>query len=524
MLNKNKLHKYEFSIEAPTEVGSVVEAVLGLRHRYLLGFIFSYIHNTVIVQSLKKELEAKVPGLRLSLLKHEAKRGARFVVFGYDDQPYEENVEAEIISILDAEKSGLQTELKSCKRDLVKKYFNDHLTNIPNIYKLRKDLQECHDVTLLDVTIDDFKSINSFYGFLVGDYVLEQLALYLQKVPDADVYKMPGGEFILLMHKHFSYYDLKDYLEEFYERISQLYITYTDVQISLDFTIAACTAHSIENILSKLSMALLYAQKNKLPYFIYEDRLEFESNYRKNLDMTTKVREAIKNDKLVAYYQPIIDNATGEVSKYETLARLVNEDGEVLAPDQFLDISKKTKIYNAITKKMIESAFDMFADNDYEFSINISKDDIINQDTYDFIIEKLKNSPISDRVVFEFVESDAISEVDKILEFVNEIKRYGAKIAIDDFGSGYSNFSLLINMKVDYIKIDGSLISNIDRSWSSLLVVESIVEFAKKLNVRVIAEYVYSSTIYSKVKALGIEYSQGFYIDKPRLDIKDTAI
>ena len=117
-----------------------------------------------------------------------------------------------------------------------------------------------------------------------------------------------------------------------------------------------------------------------------------------------------------------------------------------------------------------------------------------------------------------------MSETEHVLEFVKEVKRYGAKIAIDDFGSGYSNFSMLAVMKVDYIKIDGSLISNIDRNENSLLVVESIVDFARKLGISVIAEFVYSSTIYSKVKELGIEYSQGFYIDKPRIDIKETSI
>ena len=523
-MKKNRLHRYEFEILNPADIGGILEELERIEQKYLLGYIYAYMHNTVIVQSLKKELEKRLPSMKLSLRKHEHKRGAKLIVYGFDCPPFGEDLEGEVISSLEEERTHLSKDLKICKQDLIKKFFNDHLTNIPNIFKLRKDLQDCQDVTLIDITIDEFKSINSFYGFLVGDYVLENLAQYLLDVPDADVYKMPGGEFILLLHRHYSYYDLKEYLDEFYEKVSQLSVTYSEVQISLDFTIAAATAHSIDNILAKLSMALMFAQKNKLPYFIYEDRLEFESNYRENLAMTTKVREAIKNDRIVAYYQPIVDNTTGQVAKYETLARLVNDEGEILAPDQFLQISKKTKIYSAITKKMIKSAFEMFADNDYEFSINISVDDIINQDTYYFIIEKLRNSDLSDRIIFEFVESDAISGAERTLEFVKEVKRYGAKIAIDDFGSGYSNFSMLVNMKVDYIKIDGSLISNIDRSWSSLLVVESIVDFAKKLNVRVIAEYVYSSTIYSKVKELGIEFSQGFYIDKPRIDIKETSI
>jgi EAL domain-containing protein (putative c-di-GMP-specific phosphodiesterase class I) len=357
-----------------------------------------------------------------------------------------------------------------------------------------------------------------------GDFVLEQVGEYLRHTKEAKVYKMPGGEFVLLFHRHFSYYELQHYLQEFYEKIIHLYVDYNNAHISLEFTIAAATAHSIDNILAKLSAALMYAQENNLTYYIYEDQLEFNNNFKENLILLTKVRDAIKKERIVAYYQPIIDNATGKISKYETLARLINEDGEILAPDQFLALSKKTKLYNNITKTMLRSALKMFANSEFEVSINISKDDIINNDTYEFIINELKNSKNSHKIVFEFLESDAIIEEKRILEFVTEIKRYGAKIAIDDFGSGYSNFSMLINMKVNYIKIDGSLIANIDTSWSSFMVVESIVEFAKKLGVEVIAEYVHSSTILSKVKALGIEYSQGFYIDKPRIDISETVI
>ncbi len=132
-------------------------------------------------------------------------------------------------------------------------------------------------------------------------------------------------------------------------------------------------------------------------------------------------------------------------------------------------------------------------------------------------LEKVKNSEASKRVTFEILESEAIEDFKKIEKFISEIKRYGAKIAIDDFGSGYSNFSYLIRIHVDYIKIDGSLIHNIDVDKSALLVVETIVSFAKKLGIKTVAEFVHSSVIMDKVKELEIDYSQGFYIDEPSI-------
>ncbi|NPA65372.1 MAG: EAL domain-containing protein [Epsilonproteobacteria bacterium] len=523
-MEKRAFKKYTYPIEAPNDIPDIIEKIKSLEHPYMLGLIYSYIHNTVIVQSLKKELQNTLPKIKLTYAHQRVKRGAKLVIYGFDYDVKDATFEAEVITLLEEKSRQFENDLKNCRKDLVQKYFNDHLTNIPNIFKLRKDLQECEDITIIDVVIDDFKSINSFYGFLVGDYLLEKVAEHLVGLSNASVYKMPGGEFILVIEKYFHYYELKEYIENLYEMISSLEIYYNDVKIGFDFTLASCTAHSIENILAKLSMALMYAKEHKLPFFIYEDRLELNSHFKENLALISKVRNAIKNDRIVAYYQPIIDNKTQKVVKFETLARLFDEDGEVLAPDQFLDISKRTKLYYLVTRKMIQSAFYMFENNEFEFSVNISKDDILNQETFDFILDTLKKSPASDRVIFEFLESDAIKEADRIIEFVNEIRRYGARIAIDDFGSGYSNFSMIINMKVDFLKIDGSLISNIDTNPNSLLVVESIVDFSKKLGVEVIAEYVHSSTILSKVKKLGIEFSQGFYIDKPRIDIDKTEL
>jgi EAL domain-containing protein (putative c-di-GMP-specific phosphodiesterase class I) len=123
-------------------------------------------------------------------------------------------------------------------------------------------------------------------------------------------------------------------------------------------------------------------------------------------------------------------------------------------------------------------------------------------------------------VTFEILESEAIQDFKRVERFIAEVRRYGAKIAIDDFGSGYSNFSYLTKMNPDYIKIDGEIIKDIDVDRAAFLVVETIVAFAKKLKIETIAEYVHSSMVMDKIKELEIDYSQGFYIDKPSSEIK----
>ncbi len=182
-------------------------------------------------------------------------------------------------------------------------------------------------------------------------------------------------------------------------------------------------------------------------------------------------------------------------------------------------MQKKIKVYNRVTKLIIDKSFDAFEDNKLEFSINLSIEDTMNGEIFKYILEKLKHSKASNRVTFELLESEAIQDFKRVERFIVEVKRHGAKIAIDDFGSGYSNFSYLTKMSIDFIKIDGSLIRDIDVDRNSLIVVEAIVEFAKKLGIKTIAEYVYSSMVMDRVKDLGIDYSQGFYVDKPSVSI-----
>ena len=296
-------------------------------------------------------------------------------------------------------------------------------------------------------------------------------------------------------------------------------IKYQDSIITVNLTLASSRSDTNENIFSKVSMALKYAKDNNLAFWIYEDSMKFENEYEQNLSISNKVRYAIENSKIIPYFQPMIDNKTGKIYKYECLARLLDKNDNVISPNLFIPISKKIKVYNLVTKTIIEKSFKAFEDNNFEFSINLSIDDVMNNDIYKFIINKLQKSSISKRVIFEIVESEAILDFVHILKFINEVKRYGAKIAIDDFGDGYSNFSYLIKMNVDFIKIDGSLIKDIDVNKNSYLVVETIVDFANKLGIKTIAEFVHSSTVMDKVKEIGIDYSQGFYIDEPKVHI-----
>jgi len=511
-----------FNLTSSAEVSNVVEKMKHFQKNSILIHIVSFMHNTVLVQNLKKEISKILSQAVVVSLKHDDKSTTSVTLFTTDKIVDMEHLSDEVLNVLSHDNSIKDKSIKDYRNQLFSRYFTDHLTNLPNLYQLRKDLQSNEEHGLILVKIDNFVTINNFYGFVVGDYVIEEVGRYLKEnLTDNQVYRLSGAEFALTLEKNLGFYELKEYLEKLYEQIKNFVVNYQDTRIFVDFTLSSSSASikSSSSIFSKVSMALKYAQDNKVPFWIYEDRMNFENEYKRNLQLSEIVRDGVETSKVIPYFQAIMDNKTGKIVKYECLARLVDKNEKILSPILFIPIAKKIKVYNEVTKSIVNKSFEMFEDKDFDFNINISIEDIMNSEIFNFLINKLKDSSAAKRVTFELLESEAIQDFSKVERFINEVKRYGAKIAIDDFGSGYSNFSYLIKMQVDYIKIDGSLIENIDVDKQALFVVETIVEFARKLGIETIAEYVHSSSVMDKVKHLNINYSQGFYIDEPSLKL-----
>jgi len=414
----------------------------------------------------------------------------------------------------------LKKELEFARAKLMEQFYVDYLSSLPNLYKLRSDLENNENFTLIILNIDNFKILNDFYGFLVGDFILESVANKLRFFfDDISVYRVASDEFAVVLDERLNFYELKTYLQELSKKISHLEFTYAHTNIYVDATLSSSSSIDNTNIFSKVNMALKYAKEESLKFWIYEDNMQIGNEYENNIKFAIKIREALDTDGLIPYFQPIIDNITGKVVKYEALSRLVDKDGIVHPPNMFIPAAKKIKVYDKVTKEVIRKTFDIFKDNGLEFSINLSFEDIINPEIYKFIIDKLKESCMGSYVTFELLESERVKDFQKVVRFFNEIKRYGVKVAIDDFGSGFSNFSYMTKLSPDYIKIDGSLIKELDVDKNAQIVVETIVDFAKKLGIKTVAEYVHSSTVLSAVKKMGIDYSQGFYIDKPQPQI-----
>jgi len=414
------------------------------------------------------------------------------------------------------------TNQKKIEKELKDKLYKDQLTNLYNRLKLVEDLEELVNPTIAIVNIDDFKEINDFYGHEIGDFVLQEFGKFLNnfcKKYRFSVYKLSGDEFAVLSKRFYPRHDFETFIQLLISTVEKKVFQIGDYEVHLNITIGVCDEK--ENILSKADMALKQAKEKKKPYLFFDKSLDLSKRYAKNISIVKELKRAIENDNVVVYYQPIINNSTGIIEEYECLVRLIDSRGNILLPSKFLDIAIKSKLYPKITKIVVQQAFNKFKNKDVRFAINLSISDIQNHETVSFILDALKNYKNRDKVVFEILESEGIENFENIYRFIKEIRSLGAKVAIDDFGSGYSNFEFILKLEVDYLKIDSSIIKNLDTDIYSNIIAETIVNFCKKLGIKTIAEFVYSESVYEVVKSLGIDYSQGFFIGEPSPFLKD---
>jgi len=201
-----------------------------------------------------------------------------------------------------------------------------------------------------------------------------------------------------------------------------------------------------------------------------------EEDIRANMERSSMIQHALQNDRIAVYCQPIAVSDTHEIHKYECLMRLIADDGTVISPFQFLDTAKQSKQYGELSKRMIAKVFDLVEDyKEKTFSINITIEDILNEEIVSLIMGKLSDKRSINPVIFELVESEGIENFNEVIEFIQEIKKFGSLLAIDDFGTGYSNFEYLLKLDADIIKIDGSLIRNITTDPNVEAIVKLII-------------------------------------------------
>lgn len=404
--------------------------------------------------------------------------------------------------------------LVESKNALQKSYFTDKLTGLSNRHRLIEDLSNAKKAVLVIMDIASFKEINDFYGTQIGDKALKRLGHFIQLsfAKECRVYRLQGDEFALLWSRA-NVQEIETKIKEFLHKVETTSFLIDSNEISMRLTVGvSCT---LKDIFETADMAHKRAKKENVDLIVFDQSISEQKEYENNMAWAKKIKEALKEDRIKTFFQPIYDNKKKSIQKYEALVRLIDTNGDIISPFFFLNIAKKTRLYKDITKTVVSQSIEQLKKSHLSFSINISVEDIIAHRIGDYLFDMAQENGVSDRLVLEIVESEGIEEFEAVDSFLKEAKRHGMKIAIDDFGTGYSNFVYLLKLQADYIKIDGSLIKDIAVNKESYKIVKSIVSFAKDMGMECIAEFVSDEEIQKRVEELDIPYSQGYYHGKP---------
>ncbi|MFA5214771.1 EAL domain-containing protein [Sulfuricurvum sp.] len=413
---------------------------------------------------------------------------------------------------------------RALNQKLEHQLYTDRLTGIPNRHALLRDIQDTRIYALMLLNIDNFKEINDFYGHEIGDKTLLSVSDSIHDITKTlpmNLYKMPSDEYAITLtspmsssqleaarlsiihHLQSKHYDLHG---------ASIYVTLT---MGMDILLKQTPNHTINSLLVNADMALKAAKKRHLSYLLYDETMQIKQEYQHNILWSKKVKESIEQNRFALYYQPIM-NYEGQVIEYEALLRMIDSEGAAISPVYFLPAAKQSRLYPYISHFVIDTIFKMLETTSHHYSINLSVDDIFDAPTREFLIQNLHRCRHANRLIFELLESEGIENYSEVSSFIAEVKHYGCKIAIDDFGTGYSNFAHIIQLDVDLLKIDGSLIRNLDTDVNAQTIITAVTAFSKRLGLKTVAEFVHSEAIYNKCKELEIDYIQGYYLGEPK--------
>ncbi|MGM0526634.1 MAG: EAL domain-containing protein [Pseudomonadota bacterium] len=405
------------------------------------------------------------------------------------------------------------TDIVEAKNQL-REQLTDELTGLPNRLALLNDLKKLQINTTAVLDLRNFKIFNDYWGIDIGDVYIKKLAQLIadcQREFSFKLYRLGGACFAIRPNYSMNKEQFCLMTEQLKHQLEHFDMVFNDIDCDIQLTVGVGVSET---------RALAYAESaiadSKEKFYGRSIVIKDDVNSRDDtFYWVEQIKGALKEGRITACFQQIKSTTSG-VLKYEALARLKLKNGRIVSPTDFLEHLKKTRYYSELTKTILTLALNFARQRQCRVAVNLSIQDILDQDTVDFIMQQLQQQGGSS-VIFEITESEAVNDFDKVSRFIKKVRDLGAAIAIDDFGSGYSNFVYLVQLKPEFIKIDGSIISSIVDNEQSYLVTQSIVEMARNLKVKTIAEFVSSEQILTRLQPLNIDFLQGFHIHSPEL-------
>lgn len=406
-----------------------------------------------------------------------------------------------------------------------RRYFNDMLT-----YEIPRSERHGHVFSVLLLDLDDFKDINDSYGHPVGDMVLIKIAeAVCTRLRKGDIpVRMGGDEFAVILPETSSE-GAKDVAESIRSNLQALsFDTPQGKQFHVSTSIGVISypkdAQNFSDLMSGVDIALYRAKEmGKNEVCEYDPEAHPAQIILDNRTFVEELRQALREDRIQPYFQPIFDCKTGEVFAYESVARMITTDGRTMAAGQFIEIIEKyglsRELDRAIVRKVIKAnkAHMIDGHTPQRLFINLSPQEIQGRGILGFAEELCEHCGVPpSSIVFEILERDAIGDMSHMSKFLANLRKQGFAFALDDFGSGYNSFHYLRELHFEYVKIDGAFVRNIVDSRIDRALVSNLSRLCRDLGILTIGEFVETAEIMSVLQDIGIDYAQGFHLGMPQ--------
>ena len=416
---------------------------------------------------------------------------------------------------------------------------HDNLTGLIN----RREFENClvtalddardkphHTHALLYLDLDQFKVVNDTFGHTAGDELLRQITEVVQaNIRSTDIVARLGGdEFGILLERC-----TEDRAVEVAEAIRGAVEghrfnwkdAFTSARCSIGVVMVSSDSSDVAGIMSSADVACYSAKdmgRNQI--HLYQD--SDASMRHEEMKWVSRITSAVEEDRFELFYQPIV-GISGENGSsrghYELLLRMRDEKGDLVGPDQFIPAAERYNLMSTLDRWVIHQALSLLADRNPEaeeahftLAINLSGTSLSEDRFLEFVIEELKKQKLPQGAIcFEITETAAISNLSRVIHFMQALKKLGCKFSLDDFGSGLSSFTYLKNLPVDYLKIDGQFIRHVAEDTVDESMVKAINQVGRAMGIETIAERVETKEVFDKLGELGIEFAQGYYIARP---------
>ena len=417
---------------------------------------------------------------------------------------------------------------------------HDPLTNLCNRLEFDKRLKQIYRLArrensqyaVLYMDLDQFKVVNDTCGHIAGDELLRQLAYLLHsKIRETDTIARLGGDEFTILLENCPMQKAIELAEQIRSSVQDFRFVWKEKPFSVSISIGLVSVHDTSNtpeqIMSAADMACFTAKdlgRNRI--YIHKPDDKEKAYQLGEMEWVSRINSAFEEDRFCLYYQSIEPLQAAEPGLHcELLVRMVDERGATITPMSFIPAAERYGLMTAIDKWVIKTVFSFFDEYSKKeqsiglglCTINISAKSFNDESFLGFIREQFSTYDIApEKICFEITETAAISNIMQAREFIKELKILNCKFALDDFGSGMSSFTYLKNLDVDFIKIDGAFVRDMMTDPMDKAMVESINSIGHVMGLKTIAEFVENIEIYNSLKSMGIDYVQGYAIDKPK--------